>query len=432
MTSDPFLRAGIDAAHTLLMQGDAAAAEPRLRRLLETHVDHVELLNLLAMAQIRLGQRPQAMQTLQHALAVYPDDPLSLNSHGLLAEELGDRAAALASFSRLLVQQPGNFAARLHRGRLYEALGERHQALVAYSRALNDARAQGRWISDATTSPALRDAVLHAVRVVRQGTRELFAASYAPLQQQFGAAALKRVETCLLAHLGERPMASPDPRQQPTFLYFPGLPPQPYFAIEQIEGLSALADHTANIRAELEQVLVRPEGHERVFLDAATEAENLKGTRGAPRWNGFYFYRHGVRHEDNARACPRTAAALDAQPLLARVPGHAPETLFSVFAPGTHLLKHRGVTNTRLVAHLPLIVPPDCALSVAGEAHHWREGELVAFDDTYEHEAWNRSDQTRVVLILDLWNPHLTEVERAAVSALVVALGDFREQTEHA
>ncbi len=133
----------------------------------------------------------------------------------------------------------------------------------------------------------------------------------------------------------------------------------------------------------------------------------------------------------NCNSCPHTIVALEALPL-ARVPAHAPEVLFSVFTPGTQLLAHRGVTNTRLVAHLPLIVPENCALSVGGEVHEWQEGRVVVFDDTYEHEAWNRSDLTRVILIFDLWHPALSEPERAAVSELVVALGEFRVQMEQA
>jgi aspartate beta-hydroxylase len=75
-------------------------------------------------------------------------------------------------------------------------------------------------------------------------------------------------------------------------------------------------------------------------------------------------------------------------------------------------------------------VPEDCALKVGGEIHVWREGRAVVFDDTYEHEAWNRSTETRVVLIFDMWNPHLTEAEQAAVTDVVAAIGDFREAVE--
>jgi len=79
---------------------------------------------------------------------------------------------------------------------------------------------------------------------------------------------------------------------------------------------------------------------------------------------------------------------------------------------------------------LPLLIPSDCALNVGGELHAWREGRVVVFDDTYEHEAWNRSQQTRVVLIFDLWNPFLTEVECLALADIVVAIGGLREAVE--
>ena len=88
------------------------------------------------------------------------------------------------------------------------------------------------------------------------------------------------------------------------------------------------------------------------------------------------------------------------------------------------------MTNTRLVAHLPLIVPRNCALKVGGKEHTWVEGEVVVFDDTFEHEAWNRSDQTRVVLIFDIWNPFLTEVEQLALTQLIESVGDFRAKIE--
>ena len=98
---------------------------------------------------------------------------------------------------------------------------------------------------------------------------------------------------------------------------------------------------------------------------------------------------------------------------------------FSLLTPGSHILPHHGVTNTRVVTHLALIVPEDCALVVAGEARAWQEGRCFSFDDTYEHEAWNRSGSLRVVLLMDAWNPYLSEAEREALTVLVGAIGDF-------
>jgi aspartate beta-hydroxylase len=216
-----------------------------------------------------------------------------------------------------------------------------------------------------------------------------------------------------------------------VFLFFPGLPASAYFDRSLLPWTAALEEQTDAIAAELYAVLDGEAGRERVFTTDELERQNLRGLDTPPSWNGYYFYRHGERREDNCRACPVTAAALDALPL-GRVREHGPEVLFSVFTPGTHLLPHRGVTNIRSVAHLPLIIPRDCALQVGGEIHEWRKGRVVVFDDTFEHEAWNRSDQTRVVLIFDIWNPYLTEVERAAMSDLVPAIGDFRQAVEAA
>ncbi|MGH8399135.1 MAG: aspartyl/asparaginyl beta-hydroxylase domain-containing protein, partial [Gammaproteobacteria bacterium] len=108
-----------------------------------------------------------------------------------------------------------------------------------------------------------------------------------------------------------------------------------------------------------------------------------------------------------------------------RVAEHSPETFFSVLKPGAHIPPHTGVINTRLVTHLPLIIPPDCGIRVGNETRGWKEGECIVFDDTFEHEAWNKSDQTRVVLIFDIWNPYLTEVEREAMRIVVEELGHF-------
>jgi aspartyl/asparaginyl beta-hydroxylase (cupin superfamily) len=85
---------------------------------------------------------------------------------------------------------------------------------------------------------------------------------------------------------------------------------------------------------------------------------------------------------------------------------------FSLLQPGAHLPAHTGVSNVRSIVHLPLIVPPGCSFRVGGETRDWRAGEAWVFDDTIEHEAWNRSDRMRAILIFDVWNPYITETER--------------------
>lgn len=313
---------------------------------------------------------------------------------------------------------------RLDRAYAFERAGQHGDALIAYYRAITDARRQGRWLNRETTPPAILDRVTHAMRYVKAGRRRAFEMVLEPVILRHGRAALRRFEYCLASHLGERHTLPGDPRQKPSFLYFPGLPTTAYFDCSDFPWIEELERQFDAIREELLTLLPRAERSERVYLDDAAERHGLASDQGAPAWNGFYFYRHGERRDQNHGLCPRTSAVLDSIPLV-RIREHAPEVMFSVLTAGTRIMPHRGVTNTRVVCHLPLIVPGDCALVVGGETHAWQEGRAVVFDDTFEHEAWNRGSRTRVVLIVDVWNPHLTVAERDAVSMLVAASGDF-------
>ena len=98
------------------------------------------------------------------------------------------------------------------------------------------------------------------------------------------------------------------------------------------------------------------------------------------------------------------------------IPGRAPSAFFSMLKPHRRIPPHTGVTNTRAIIHLPLIVPQGCGFRVGGEVRPWVVGRPFAFDDTIEHEAWNDSDELRSVLIFDVWNPHLTERERDIIA----------------
>lgn len=415
----------------LLSQGRVVDAERIALDALKANSANIEALHLLALASLRTGNNARAGEWLRHAERHDARHPLTQHYLGRLHEADGNFTAAVRAHAEAVCRDPGLFAARLHYARALERAGSMRLATLNYLRALQDAQARGRWLNPATTPPALQQLVEHAVVQGRAGSRAAFEETLAPLRERHGRDALSRVDRCLRIYLREELAQSPDARQQPTFLYFPDLPPSAYLDRALFPWIGALEAASPDIRRELLNMLPSRAGRERVFGNDAIEQQNLRSDGLAPSWNGYYFYRHGERREDNCRSCPQTTAALDRVPL-SRVRTHGPEVLFSVFTAGTHLLPHRGVTNTRLVAHLPLIVPGNCALNVGGEIHEWQEGRVVVFDDTYEHEAWNRSDQIRVVLIVDIWNPHLTEPECAAIAALVPAIGDFRAAVESA
>jgi aspartate beta-hydroxylase len=347
---------------------------------------------------------------------------------------MGDFAAAVISLKGVLALKPEIFLARLQLGIALEQLGHAREALLAYFTAVRTAQLRGRWLDDATTAPALRALVKYAMNYAQEGRKRVFGELLEPLRQRYGRSELVRVEHCLAIYLGEQPKNIPDPRQKPKFLYFPDIPSQPFYQRERFPWLEALEAATDSVRGELRAVLSGTSQME-PFLGVQTPAETREMLRSyndrAAVWDAYFFHRHGERYDAHCEACPQTTKLLDTLPLV-RIRDHAPEALFSVLSPGTHILPHTGVTNTRLVTHLPLIVPADCAIRVGGENHVWREGQCVTFDDTFEHEAWNRSSETRVVLILDSWNPDLSEAERLAVTDLVEAIGDFNQAGEAA
>ena len=314
--------------------------------------------------------------------------------------------------------------ALLELARQHEERQQHGEALLVYYRAIIESQRRGLWHDKSTTPPDLLGRVTYAMRYVKAGRRRVFAHALERVFERHGHEALARFRLCLALQLGDRHDQPPDARQRPSILWFPGLPATPYFSREAFPWLEALERATDSIREELLAAMPRGDIGERVFTSDAAERLGLASQGPAPSWNGIYFYRHGERREQSHSLCPRTSQVLESLPL-ARIREHAPEVMFSVLTPGTHILPHRGVTNTRVVCHLPLVVPDDCTLIVGGERHDWREGQGVAFDDTYEHQAWNRGSRTRVVLIIDVWNPYLTLAEREAVAALVEAMGDF-------
>ncbi|MGD9648581.1 MAG: aspartyl/asparaginyl beta-hydroxylase domain-containing protein, partial [Pirellulales bacterium] len=143
-----------------------------------------------------------------------------------------------------------------------------------------------------------------------------------------------------------------------------------------------------------------------------------------PIWSSFFLWKDGVRDEANCARCPRTAAILDALPL-AHQTGYGPTAMFSLLEPRTHIPAHTGSANIRLIAHLPLILPANCRFRVGADTREWRMGQSWVFDDTIEHEAWNDSDEVRVILIFDVWNPHLSDVERTLVTEMMLALNEY-------
>lgn len=411
-------------------QGDEA--EKIYRRVLERAPETSEALNFLGTRAIRFGRSAEAIGWLERAWRADAKDPnvaFNLGLAQLMAEQV---VPARDAFRAALDLLPEFFLARLHYARTLELSGQERDAVTQYFAAIQRAQRQGRWLNDATTPPLLRDIVKYGMGYAQAQRKRLFEGVLDGIAAKHGREALTRAYKCLAMFLGERPTVYADPRQIPKFLYYPDLPATPYFARDLFPWYAMLEDNFEVIRAEMAAVLESGEGIEPFLkFHSAEEVSGYLGGSPKARWDAYFFYRHGERYDANCARCPRTAEILDALPTLQHIREHAPEVCFSALPPGSHILPHRGVVNSRLVTHFPLLVPHgDLALRVGGEDHVWQAGRCITFDDTYEHEAWNRTDQLRVVMLLDVWNPYLSAPEREAVTALVETIGDFNRAAE--
>ena len=372
-----------------------------------------------AEAALRKGDLQAASELLERAAAECPDDPsISLRLAGLY-RAIGKPQRALQAVHDALRQAPLDFTALLMRASLLAKL-EDSGAPEAWEQALANKpvdqlppeleavvaegeRRHAEWV-------AIREANMKAAMAESE-------AKASPLErkhiERFRNNALRRT----------KPFHS-----SPTHFHFPELAEREFHPDDLFPWLRQIEAATDTITAELETVM---KAERTELVPYIQYADHLPLDQWRPLnmnldWTAIHLLLRGRRNEANARHCPETMALLGELPQ-PEIPGASPNAMFSLLAPRTAIPPHVGFNNTRLVCHLPLVVPEGCWFRVGAETRSWKRGEAFVFDDTIEHEAINPSDDLRVVFIFDIWHPSLRPVERDAVAALIGASGSPSE-----
>jgi aspartate beta-hydroxylase len=178
---------------------------------------------------------------------------------------------------------------------------------------------------------------------------------------------------------------------------YPDLDSQPWHDPHEFPLTAYLRAHFAEIQAEI------------LALEPARFHRESERIARSGDWDVAFFYERGRRRDAVCAACPVTARGIERAGSMRTLGG---VIYVSRMRGGTHIRAHRGPTNVRVRCHLGVVVPDgDCAIRVGEETRRWREGECLVFDDYFEHEAWNHTDEDRIVLIVDLWHPSLSPVE---------------------
>lgn len=403
--------------------GRLQEAQEAWKRLLELNPGHARALDAVGEHAFRRGDLAAARDCYEKLVAVDGHDTQQWINLAIVRQRLGDHKGEEEALRSALSVDPMDLLALILRGNLLERQGRMHDAAQAYGAAAA--------VSPPIDQlhPDLRPAVSKAVTYHRDYARrmaEFLDAHLAASLGKFAAGDVRRFRDSIDIFVGRKRRYD----SQPTVYHVPHLAPIEFFPRERFPWLDAIEACTGAIRDEFLAILRDDQG----FAPYITYPSDVPLNQWAelnhsPRWSAFHLVKMGTRVEDNAAKCPRTMEALQGAPQPV-MPGRTPSAMFSLLKPRTRIPPHTGVTNARLVVHLPLIVPEACGFRVGNDTREWVPGKAWVFDDTIEHEAWNDSDKLRTVLIFDIWHPDLTPAEHELISAAMEGLAAFRGDRE--
>jgi len=407
-------------AQTALRSGNPAGAAKLWERLLARQPAHRAALFGLAQLRHRAGDLDAARALLERLVEADGSDKQQWIHLALVCMAQRDEAREDESIRRALVLDPLDLLALILRAALLTRQGKRHAAARAHGAVAAVAPPLDR------LAPELRPAVQEALAYREQYDREFGAfldERLDPVLTGLRGEGTGRFRESLDIMLGRKRQYLP----QPALFQFQGLAPVTFFERRDFPWLDALEAQTAAIRDEFLSVLAQDQGFT-PYLQYGEDQPLRQWTElnRSLRWSAFHLVEAGRVNRDNAERCPRTMAALAGAPQ-PHQPGRTPVAMFSMLKPRTRIPPHCGVSNVRLVTHLPLVVPPGCGFRVGNDVRAWEEGRAWVFDDTIEHEAWNDSDQMRAIFMFDIWHPHLTGPERVLVSAMGGAMQEFSD-----
>jgi aspartate beta-hydroxylase len=395
--------------------GDLARARDGYAAALALDPVNPALLNSLGIVLTDLGALVDAAVQFRNAIAADGAAPELWMNLAKAQRLANDEAGEAASLAAALAIDQRHFMARVRQAELYERSDQLGSAMHDWTAVLQLAEGLDQ------TNPGLASILSRANAFVAARGAE-FDAEVTPIIETASAdvspEAKRRFSALMGAATGKRKIY----RNECAGLFYPFLPPDEFFGRHHFDWMEAIEARTETIRAELTALL---DGGGDGFapyvsLPPGTPENKWTALSDSNRWDACYLVKYGERQNGIADKCPQTMAALEA---IARfdAPARGPTAFFSLLRPQSHIPPHTGVSNTRTIVHLPLIVPDGCGFRVGGETRNWRVGKAFAFDDTIEHEAWNHSDQLRAVLIFDVWNPYITEDERMLLRTFYTA-----------
>jgi len=332
------------------------------------------------------------------------------------AEAAGHLNTAIARYREAVLLDTTNPTPLMYLGFALQQAGNWDRACQVYSLAADlEPRVTRAW-----RKPSLDEDIRVRSRAldqaIRQHSSDLHAAAMQQYQQRCPNAEFERIREAIWCQTHPGPFSYRSAQQRPHLFYVPDLAPVAVFDAADLPWTETLERAWEVICNEFQSLAEQQAESESPYLDASLGlGRNWESLIGTLNWGSFFLYRNGKVNAKLESMVPQTLKLLGEIDTLTMA-GTPREVVFSILRGKQHIPPHYGVANTDATVHLPLVAPAGSGIRVTDTTYAWVEGKVFAFDDAFEHESWNRSEQPRVNLLFEAWHPDLTQQERGAVA----------------
>ncbi len=360
------------------------------------------------------GNNQFGLEKLREFIQLNPHDQQQSYRLAVVEEQLGTRQTAEKAYLHCLQISTTNVLVHLYAGYFFLQQQQSELALIIFSLGcdIDQRLTQFHWSEEFDYQTRLRS---HAADVA---LRNHFVALH---QQAVGEdKALSLIHDAIWPQTHNKAFEYQHRLQKPHLFYIPKLRAEAVFDKSKLAWCQAVEQAYENVKPEFNDLISLIEEQGEPYLDESYKKAGFTALAGSPLWKALHLYKDGVANKALLAKLPEMKKLLANIPLY-NLNDQPYEVFFSLLKARQHITPHYGLSNHSLTVHLAFIVPESGYLRSGEQSMSWQEGKLIVFDDSFDHEAENSSDQDRVVLIFSVWHPDLTIAEQQAIRATFAA-----------
>lgn len=404
-----------------IANGNFQIAVDTALEILTTDPKNVFCLSVIAQNEFNQGHLEDAVKTLKKALEIQPNELMLNRNLGMIYNRQGLFKESVSAFSHGINNN------KKHPGQLLDVLlmgislfkVDEEQGVKAIEFSFYHANNLRNAYMNKDELPLIVEASHLGNDLIRNARYKRQKESIEELALGFKEADKTRLFDFLDSFHGIQAPQYAHEMQKPTYHVFPGLEPITFYKNEQFSWVKTLEDNYQGIKGELDalydaNVEVKPY----IESGASTGNEGLDVLVDSLDWSSIHLIKAGEYKNELLVKCPRIKEVLNQLPMPV-LSGNGPEVFMSILKAGAEIKPHYGLSNIKLTVHFALDIPENCSIKVGNDIQNWSDGKVLVFDDSFQHSAWNRSDRDRKVLIIEVWNPDLSNLEIQGIQKIM-------------